>query len=101
MPEDNGARHDPRQFECPADFRSERENERRHIVFGYGVHTCPGAPLARSEVRITIERLLDRTSDIRISEAEHGPAGARRYDHMPTYMFTGLMALNLEFTDRD
>jgi cytochrome P450 family 150 subfamily A5 len=95
----NGAANrDPRQFDCPAQFRVERENARRHIAFGHGVHTCPGAPLARSEARVTIERLLDRTGDIRISEAAHGPAGARRFDYMPTYMFTGLVALHLEFT---
>ena len=95
----NGAANrDPRQFGCPAEFRVERENARRHIAFGHGVHTCPGAPLARSETRVTIERLLDRTDDIRISEAAHGPAGARRFEYMPTYMFTGLVALHLEFT---
>jgi cytochrome P450 len=101
MVTNGAANRDPRQFECPAEFRVERENARRHIAFGYGVHTCPGAPLARSEVRITIERLLDRTTDIRISQEAHGPAGARRYAYMPTYMFTGLVALNLEFTVRD
>ena len=100
MVTNGAANRDPRQFECPAEFRVERENARRHIAFGYGVHTCPGAPLARSEARITIERLLDRTQDIRISETAHGPAGARRFDYMPTYMFTGLVALNLEFTVR-
>jgi len=95
----NGAANrDPSQFECPAEFRVERENARRHIAFGHGVHTCPGAPLARSETRITIERLLDRTADIRISEAAHGPADARKFEYMPTYMFTGLVSLNLEFT---
>jgi cytochrome P450 len=101
MVTNGAANRDPRLFECPAEFRAERENARRHIAFGYGVHTCPGAPLARSETRITIERLLDRTVDIRVSEAAHGPAGARRYDYMPTYMFTGLMALNLEFSVKD
>ena len=54
----NGAANrDPRQFECPAEFRATRENVRRHIAFGHGIHTCPGAPLARSETRITVERL--------------------------------------------
>jgi cytochrome P450 len=91
------ADRDPRQFECPAEFRSDRPNVRRHIAFGFGSHTCPGAPLARSEVRITLERLFDRTSQIRISEAAHGPIGARRYAYMPTYMFRGLMNLHLEF----
>ena len=98
----NGAANrDPRQFDCPAEFRVSRENTRRHIAFGHGIHTCPGAPLARSEARITIERLLDRTTDIRINEEAHGPADSRRYDYMRTYMFRGLTSLHLDFTVRD
>jgi cytochrome P450 len=95
------ANRDARQFECPAEFRVERENVRRHLAFGHGIHTCPGAPLARSEARITLERLLDRTTDIRISEEAHGPAGERRYKYMRTYMFRGLTSLHLEFTAKD
>jgi cytochrome P450 len=95
------ANRDPRQFECPAEFRIDRANTRRHVAFGHGVHTCPGAPLARSEARITIERLFDRTTDIRINEAEHGPAGDRRYKYMRTYMFRGLRALTLDFDLRN
>jgi cytochrome P450 family 150 subfamily A5 len=95
----NGAANrDPRQFECPAEFRATRENVRRHIAFGHGVHTCPGAPLARSETRITIERLLDRTTDIRINSGVHGPAGGRRYDYLQTHMFHGIATLHLDFT---
>jgi cytochrome P450 len=95
----NGAAsRDPRRFECPAEFRVERSNARQHLAFGHGIHTCPGAPLARSEGRVTIERLFDRTSDLRISEASHGPAGARRWDYMPTYMFRALNTLHLEYT---
>ena len=36
--------------------------------------------------------------DIRISETAHGPAGARRYDYVPTYILRGLTRLHLEFT---
>jgi cytochrome P450 len=97
----SGANRDPRQFECPAEFRPERENVRRHIAFGHGVHTCPGAPLARSEARVTIERLFDRTTGIRINTEAHGPATDRRYKYMRTYMFRGLTQLTLDFTVRD
>lgn len=98
----NGAANrDPRQFECPAEFRATRENVRRHIAFGHGVHTCPGAPLARSETRITIERLLDRTTGIRINEDAHGPVGARHYSYLPTHMFHGIATLHLDFTVKD
>ena len=88
---------DPRQFECPHELRIDRPNVRQHISFGAGIHTCPGAPLARAEGRVVIERLFDRTKEIGVSEAEHGPAGARRYDYLPTYMIHGLSKLNLEF----
>lgn len=92
------AGRDPRQFECPETFDIERANVRRHVAFGHGVHTCPGAPLARSEVRVTLERLLQRTSEIRINEERHGPPGARQYDYMPTFMFRGLNSLHIEYT---
>jgi len=44
-----------------------------------------------------LERFLDRLRDIRISDAAHGPAAARRYDYVPTYLLRGLSALHLEF----
>ncbi len=98
----NGAANrDPRLFEDPATFDVARPNARRHIAFGRGVHSCPGAPLARAEARVCIERLLDRTTDIRISEKEHGPAGARRYQYVPTFILRGLTELHLEFTVAD
>ncbi|HTR68846.1 MAG TPA: cytochrome P450 [Mycobacteriales bacterium] len=95
----NGAANrDPRKFDSPEEFRLDRANARQHLAFGRGVHTCPGGPLARAEGRIGIERLLARTSDIRISEEHHGPADARRYSYAPTYILRGLNSLHLEFT---
>ena len=95
---EGAANRDARQFECPAEFRVDRVNGRQHVAFGFGIHACAGAPLARAEGRVSLERILDRTADIRISEAEHGPAGARRYDYTPIYMLRGLEQLHLEFT---
>jgi cytochrome P450 len=60
--------------------------------------SCPGAPLARAETRVAIERLLDRTTEITISERAHGPANDRRYQYVPTYILRGLTELHLEFT---
>jgi cytochrome P450 len=95
----NGAANrDPRRFERPDEFVVDRANARQHLAFGHGIHTCPGAPLARAEARVCIERLLDRTSDIRISETAHGPAAARRYEYAPTFILRGLRALHVEFT---
>lgn len=95
----NGAANrDPRHFEDPETFDPARANARHHLAFGRGIHTCPGAPLARAEARVGIERILDRTADIRISERVHGPADARNYRYLPTYILRGLTQLNLEFT---
>jgi cytochrome P450 len=94
----NGAANrDPRRFENPTEFDVNRVNARQHLSFGHGAHTCPGAPLARAEGRVSVERLLDRTAGIRINEAEHGPADARRYEYAPTYILRGLRKLHLEF----
>ncbi len=89
---------DPRVFENPHEFDIDRMNARQHIAFGHGIHTCAGAPLARAEGRVTLNRFLDRTTDIAISEEEHGPAGARRYDYLPTFFLRGLQQLHLDFT---
>jgi len=94
------ANRDPRKFEDPDEFRLGRSNWRQHLAFGSGVHSCAGAPLARAEARVSAERLLDRMGDIRVSEREHGPAGARRYEYPQTYMLRGLERLHLEFTPR-
>jgi cytochrome P450 len=95
---EGAANRDARQFECPAEFRIDRVNGRQHVAFGFGIHACAGAPLARAEGRVSLERILERTSDISISETEHGPAGARRYVYTPIYMLRGLEQLHLEFT---
>jgi cytochrome P450 family 150 subfamily A5 len=92
------ANRDPRRFDDPRTFDIDRENARHHLAFGRGIHTCPGAPLARTEARVSLERILDRTSEIHISEDHHGPAGARRYHYVPTFILRGLTRLHLEFT---
>jgi cytochrome P450 len=93
----NGAANrDARRFACPHSFDPERTEAREHLAFGHGIHFCLGAALARAEGRITIEAMLDRTTDIRISEEHHGPPEGRRYRFVPTYMLRGLSELHLE-----
>ncbi len=93
----SAANRDARKFNNPGEFQLEREDARLNVSFGRGRHTCPGAPLARAEAVVAINRMFDRTSDIRISEKVHGPAGARRYGYLPTFILRGLTHLNLEF----
>lgn len=89
---------DARKFEQPDEFRIDRPNVREHVAFGRGNHSCPGAPLARAEGRISLNRILDRMADIVITEAKHGPSDARRYTYDPTWQMRGLSELHLEFT---
>jgi cytochrome P450 len=89
---------DPSHFDNPDEFDMERPNVREHLAFGRGIHTCPGAPLARVEGRISLERILSRMTDIRISEAHHGPANARRYTYDPSFLLRGLTELHIEFS---
>ena len=98
----NGAANrDPRRFENPAEFRIDRPSTKEHIAFGRGHHACPGGPLARAEGRISVERILDRMRDIRLSQEHHGPAGDRRFDYEPTWVLRGLHELHIEFTPVD
>ncbi|WP_436791414.1 cytochrome P450 [Yinghuangia sp. YIM S10712] len=89
---------DPRKFPEPDTFDIERKNARAHVAFGRGVHACPGAPLARAEAVVSINRLLDRTADIQIDEEKHGPAGNRDYRYIPTFILRGLTRLYITYT---
>ena len=92
------ANRDPRRFDEPNDIRLDRTNTLEHVGFGRGIHACPGAPLARAEARVSLERILDRMHDIRLNDAEHGPPGNRRFRWERTFLLRRLKALHLEFT---
>jgi len=95
----NGAANrDAREFDDPTALRLDRPNGRYHVGFGFGIHLCAGAMLARAEARVSLERIFDRTTDVRVSESAHGPAGDRQYQYTAMYMLRGLEHLHLEFT---
>jgi cytochrome P450 len=62
------ANNDGRKFACPHAIDPQRPGVRSHLAFGAGPHFCLGAPLARLEMRISLERVLARMHDIRIDE---------------------------------
>jgi cytochrome P450 len=59
--------HDERVWDEPELFDIHRQID-RHVSFGYGIHLCLGAALARLETRIAFEELLSRVPDYEIAE---------------------------------
>lgn len=60
------ANRDAAQFSQPDALDLTRDNS-RHLAFGYGVHYCVGAPLARLEGRIALSTLLRRLPNLRLA----------------------------------
>ncbi|WP_460152996.1 cytochrome P450 [Pseudomonas sp. S2_B07] len=57
------ANRDEAVFGDPDEMRLDRDPE-LNLLYGAGIHVCPGAPLARLELRIVMEELLGRTNRI-------------------------------------
>ncbi|HEY5858240.1 MAG TPA: cytochrome P450 [Aldersonia sp.] len=67
------ANRDPRVFAAPDEFRLDRDPE-DNLVYGRGVHDCPGAPLARLELRVLFEEIFAATTKIEPGAAGDVPA---------------------------
>jgi hypothetical protein len=57
------ANRDEAVFGDPDEFRLDRDPS-QNLLYGAGIHVCPGAPLARLELRVVMEELLARTPRI-------------------------------------
>ena len=87
------ANRDPHVFADPDHFDAKRSNARRNVAFGHGEHFCPGASLARTEARISFERLLTRLDGFQLVD----PAAL---SYMDTFIIRGLNDLPLRFRRR-
>jgi cytochrome P450 len=92
------ANRDPKRWENPNAFVLNRPKIKEHLAFGRSAHTCAGAPLARVEVRVILEKFLSQTSHIDIDDSKHGPKGARRLNYEPSFIIRGLSELHLKLT---
>jgi len=69
MPIFGSANRDAAQFPEPDRFDLDRDT-RGHLAFGFGIHFCLGASLARLEARIAFEELFARVSSLHRLEPE-------------------------------
>jgi cytochrome P450 len=84
------ANHDEDVFECPAELDVERPNAREHLSFGFGIHFCLGAALARMEVRTALEVLAERLPGLRLTDGQE-------LDFHPNLSFRGPTRLLVEW----
>ncbi len=81
-------------FSCPESIDPAQQDRRKHLSFGFGPHTCFGAPLARTEGRVAFEALLERLPGLRLAEGEQSIEPHVHPEHR------SLNALHLRFDPR-
>jgi cytochrome P450/nitrite reductase/ring-hydroxylating ferredoxin subunit len=85
----SGNRDDARFREADR-FDIYRRDSGNHMAFGFGIHFCIGAPLARYEGRVALDVLLERLPNIRL-------ASGQPFEHHPHFFLRGLKHLELEW----
>jgi len=87
------ANRDEREFDRPAEFDLTRNNSRRHLAFGFGIHHCMGAPLARRELLHSFKAFVERIEDFEL-------VADNSFDIAPNYSLRALNELHINFTAR-
>ena len=85
------ANRDRDAYPSPDDIDLDRPNPRQHAGFGWGIHLCVGAPLARVEAKVAFEQLLSRTTSLSIDPS------AEALRHHRSLMIRRLVELPLIF----
>lgn len=70
------ANRDPAVFPDPDRYAPEA-HAHANLVYGAGPHVCPGRPLATLELRILLEEVLDRTTDLALDPESRGERAVR------------------------
>ncbi|GAA3220838.1 hypothetical protein GCM10017691_05390 [Pseudonocardia petroleophila] len=75
-------------FPDPDAVDLDRPNVRDHLAFGRGLHVCPGAPMARAEIRVALEHLVRRLPGMVLAPG-YEPV------YIASYFFRGLESLDV------
>lgn len=86
----SSANRDEDQFERAGQINTKRSRIRSHLAFGYGIHHCIGAALARAEARIALETILRRTEQLSLSADND-------FRHVKSLFVRSLERLNIAF----
>ncbi len=73
---------DGAHFAHPDELDFDRENAKTHLSFGFGIHYCLGAPLARQELKIILEELSRRKPAMQV-------ASGQAWEYSPNTSFRG------------
>jgi cytochrome P450 len=88
------ANRDETQFPDAATFDLDRDNANQHLAFGAGAHFCPGAVLARQELTVALNAILDRMDDLQLAKPLPDPV------HRPSMGFIPMKELHIRFRKR-
>jgi cytochrome P450 len=81
---------DDAHFAQPDCFDVERTNAKTHLSFGFGIHYCLGAPLARLELKVILEELTRRLPSLRLAPDQN-------WEFPPNTSFRGPARLLVEW----
>ena len=88
------ANRDETRWEAPDEFRLDRPDARRHIAFGHGTHSCIGMHLARREMQIAFDALLQRLDRIELAIPDD------QIQRVPHPIFYAIARLPIRFVRR-
>jgi len=86
--------HDEAMFEEPITFDVTRENAKRHIAFGFGIHVCIGQHLSKLEMIVAWEEIFDRLDNLQLG------CPAEELHYMPNILLRGLEEIPIRYTAR-
>jgi cytochrome P450 len=80
------ASRDPDLFTDPDEFSPGREHARDHLAFGFGIHVCVGAQLARMETAVAVRALARAVSRLEVVRPDE-------LSYVPSFFLHGLLSV--------